>query len=282
MLADIRILHSSDVYRITEYRCHCDVCSVSEREYSDAFCISFITKGFFEYQVYRRNNEVYAGRLHLSKPGYEHTTRHIDNQPDITNVLEFTAAFFEEIKLNYPEAGWFLNNNDIHAIVMQCSPKLELMRHHLAQLLAAKRKNSLQIDELVFSMLDNIMGVAGNIPELPQLPDSLKQYHLTTIEAAKEYILQHFREDISLQQLAKHCHVSPFHFSRIFKSMLHVPPHKYLNEIRLHHASVLLRTTNRPVSDIAFECGFGSVEHFAMAYKKMFGVSSSGYRRQMA
>ena len=275
MLAEIHTLHRSEHYQVTDFRCHCDVCSVSQEEYNDAFCISFIRKGFFEYRTFKRNSEVFAGRVHLSKPGYEHTTRHIDQQPDITTTIEFTASFFENVKLHYKEAAWFLNNNDIHSMVIQCSVGAELLQHRLLAALTNKGYDSLKIDELVFAILDHVMGIAGNVHELPVLPESLVKHHLGTVESAKEYILKHFREDISLQQLATHCHVSPFHFSRIFRSVLQTSPHKYLTEVRLHHGQLMVDTTNKPIADIAFECGFSSAEHFTTAYKKMFGAPPS-------
>jgi AraC family transcriptional regulator len=280
MLADIHILHRSEHYQVVDFRCHCDVCSVSQAEYNHAFCISFIRKGFFEYRTFRRNSEVYAGRLHISKPGYEHTTRHIDQQPDLTTTIEFTASFFEHIRAHYQEAAWFLNNNDIHSLVMQCSVATELLQQRLLSVLQNKGQDRLKIDELVFAILEHVIDIAGNVPELPTLPESLIKHHLGTIERAREYILQHFREDISLEQLATHCHVSPFHFTRIFKSVLLTSPHKYLSEVRLHHGRLLVETTNAPVTDIAFDCGFSSAEHFTTAYKKMFGQPPSVHRAQ--
>jgi AraC-like DNA-binding protein len=282
MLADIHLLHRSEHYQVVDFHCHCDVCSVSQIEFNESFCISFIRRGFFEYRTFRKDNEVYAGRIHLSKPGYEHTTRHIDDQPDLTTTVEFTGAFFEHIRDHYKEASWFLRNNDIHALVMHCSPATEILQHRLLQALNSEGQDNLKIDELVFGMLDHVMGIACNAVELPYLADNLKKYHLTTIERARDYILQHFKEDISLQQLATHCHVSPFHFSRVFKSVLQTSPYKYLNEIRLHHAQLMLSTSGLPIGDVAFECGFGSIEHFSTAYKKQFGSAPSAYRKQLA
>jgi len=50
MLADIHILHQSEFYRINDFECHCDRCSVSQVEYDDSMFISFVRKGFFEFQ----------------------------------------------------------------------------------------------------------------------------------------------------------------------------------------------------------------------------------------
>src|SRR5580765_2966833 len=121
MLADVHILHTSDVYRVLDFRCHCTICSLTDVEYNNNLCISFTRKGFFEYRTFRRKDEVHVGRILISKPGFEHTTRHIDDQPDITSVFEFKQSFFERLKSEYPShASWFLKNNDMHAIMLSC------------------------------------------------------------------------------------------------------------------------------------------------------------------
>src|SRR4030095_12107645 len=148
MLADVHILHEADVYRSLDFRCHCNICSLTDTEYNNNLCVSFIRKGFFEYRTFRRNEEVHIGRVLISKPGFEHTTRHIDNQPDITTVFEFKQSFFEKLKRDYsPEAGWFLQSKDMHAIMLSCSTEAEYLHHHILQLVQKRRVDGLQIDE---------------------------------------------------------------------------------------------------------------------------------------
>jgi AraC-like DNA-binding protein len=283
MLADIHILHSSDVYKVSDFKCHCNICSVNQPEYNEGFCMSFIRKGFFEYRTFRRNDDVHVGRVLLSKAGYEHVTKHIDDQPDITTVYEFKESFFKEMQTTYiKEAGWFLQNNDIHSIVLQCAAETEYLHHKVLKLISSKKAGKLQIDELVLELLNKVLQTVGNAKPLQPIAENLKKHHLITIEMAKEYILQHYKEDISLQQLAQHCCVSAFHFSRIFKTILEVSPHQYLTGIRLQHAKHLVQSTVQPVADIAFEYGFNSPEHFAVAYRQQFRISPSTHRKQSA
>ena len=126
------------------------------------------------------------------------------------------------------------------------------------------------------------MLVLGCAKTPANIPDKLKQQHLVTIESARNYILSHFKENISLQQLALHCFVSPFHFSRIFKTITGESPHQYLSSVRLTHAKVLLAETNAPVSDIAYECGFNSPEHFVTAFKKYHKINPSALRSMVS
>jgi AraC family transcriptional regulator len=91
-------------------------------------------------------------------------------------------------------------------------------------------------------------------------------------------MLANFDMNIGLQQLAEHCCVSLFHFSRIFKAVMKITPHQYLSEIRLNHARILLENTKYPVTQIAIQCGYNSVEHFATAYKQRFETTPSESR----
>ena len=149
LLADIHILHQSDIYKIVNYTCHCTVCSISDAEYSDNFSISFVKKGFFEYRTFRRNEEVHTGRILISKPGYEHTTRHIDQQPDITTTIEFKKDFFRELCEKYDRgAEWFFTNYDIHSILVSSNAELEYLYYYILKKIKVGNTNTLELDEL--------------------------------------------------------------------------------------------------------------------------------------
>jgi AraC-like DNA-binding protein len=284
LIADIHILHQSDFYQVTDFKCHCDRCSVSQPEYNESLFISFIRKGFFEYKTFRKDDELHIGRLLVSKPGYEHVTRHIDDQPDITTGFEFSAGFFRILQDQYATpAGWFLKNNDIHSLMLRSNAELDYLHHHILQMLKRRDVMALQVDEMIMDLLEKVMHlISGKKQDVSSIGESLQQFHLGTVENARDYILQHFNEDISLHQLAQHCYVSPFHFSRIFKSVMNESPYQYLAEVRMNHAKILLTTTDEPVTDIAFACGYNSPEHFATAYRRRFKTNPSRYRKEMS
>src|SRR5438034_6267234 len=157
MVADVHIMHKSDVYTISDFKCHCDICSVSDPEYNHSLCLSFIRKGFFEYQTFRRKDEMHAGRILVSKPDYEHVAGHIDGHPDITTVIEFTSEFFSEIADQHKEAAWFLKNNDIHSLLLRSNPELDYRHYDLWNKVKKRHASGLQIDEMVMELLENVI-----------------------------------------------------------------------------------------------------------------------------
>jgi AraC-like DNA-binding protein len=226
---------------------------------------------------------MHVGRILMTKPGFEHATRHIDNQPDLVTLFEFKRWFFERLKEEYsPTARWFLNNNDIHAVVLSCSVEAEYTYNRLMQMITGNRVDRLRVDEEVMRLLDMILLRLSNGDDVPLLTDRFKENHLVTMERAKEYMFNNFTDDISLNALAEYCYVSPFHFSRLFKTAMNTSPHQYLLSLRLAHAKFLITSSDNPVNDIAYESGFNSVEHFVTAYKQYFKVTPSQHRIQLA
>ena len=86
-------------------------------------------------------------------------------------------------------------------------------------------------------------------------------------------------EDISLDELAEAAQLSPFHFARMFKQSLGVPPRVYLTRLRVEKACELLEMTDLPITEIALEVGYSSNQVLARVFLKHMRVSPSDYRR---
>lgn len=273
--ADIHLLHSSGFYQVRDYKCNCVECHTSKLEYVNTFNLCFVRSGYFEFDVFRNKLEVHVGRVLITKPGSEHIAHHIDDQPDVCSVFDFKPDFYASLREHYRyELPWFFDNNEIHSMLMKCSPEMDYLHDRILR----ASGSDLHVDELVLKLVDRVMGTLGNRVDAEPLPASLKKFHLSTIEKAKNFMLTNFDKNIGLQQLADHCCVSLFHFSRIFKSVMKITPHQYLSEIRLNHARMLLENTKYPVTQIAMQCGYNSVEHFATAYKQRFESRPSELR----
>lgn len=94
------------------------------------------------------------------------------------------------------------------------------------------------------------------------------------------YISEHFAEQVSLTSMARDLCVSPYALSRTFSGTLGANFNQYLNEIRLDHASRLLRTTLNPVTEIFMDCGFSSQTTFNRAFRAKYQLSPREYRQQ--
>lgn len=277
MDADIHTLYESDFYRIMDFRCRCTDCRTSKPEYNAAFCISFVRKGNFLFNVFRRSLDSYTGCVLVTKPHYERTVTHTHDVPDECTIFEFKNDFFAALLEVYGALPFF-RDNDWHSTLIKTSAETEFLHFHIIKRVLTKTGSKLQIDNAVIEVIEKVLSnITDYKPDLKINP-RLKKNHLITLERAKEYLADHFTEDISLLQIATHCYISPFHFSRLFKTFTSVSPHQYLLTLRLKNAEWLLRNTAQPMADIAFTSGFNSVEHFTAAFKQKYNCPPAAYR----
>ncbi|MDF2192669.1 AraC family transcriptional regulator [Paraflavitalea sp. CAU 1676] len=280
MDADINTLYESTFYRIMDFKCRCVDCRTSKPEYNEAFCISFVRKGNFLFNIFRRTLDSYTGCVLITKPGCERTVTHAHSVPDECTIFEFKHPFYQELLLQYGKTTFFADH-DLHSTLYKTTPETEFLHFYIARLVLTRTGSKLQIDNLVLEMMHKILGTVTDYTPDHRIHARLKQQHLTTIELAKQYITEHYTDDIALQDLATHCLVSPFHFSRIFKTFTQTSPHQFLLTIRLKNAELLLKETALPVADIAFTSGFNSIEHFTTAFRQKYKCPPASYRSQL-
>ncbi|MCX5496359.1 AraC family transcriptional regulator [Kaistia dalseonensis] len=94
-----------------------------------------------------------------------------------------------------------------------------------------------------------------------------------------ELLRARLSEDVSLDELAAEAGLSPFHFARMFKQSVGVPPRVYLTRLRIEKACELLDQTDLPVTEIAQEVGYSSNQVLARVFSKHQRMSPSDYRR---
>jgi AraC family transcriptional regulator len=279
MEADIHCLYQSDFYRILDFKCRCNDCNTSKPEYAATFCISFIRKGNFLFNVFRNSFDSHTGRILVTKPGFEHTVTHTHTVPDECSIFDFKKEFYEELTSRYSKGSInFFRNNDLHSTLLISSIETEYLHHRIISRCLQKKTTRLETDSLIMELVHQVIRTITGVNTIERVKDTLKKNHLGTIEKAKDYLTNNFTEDISLKEIAGHCYVSPFHFSRIFKTFTSYSPHQYLLNLRLKHAELLLKTTVLPVTDVCFSSGFNSLEYFSAAFSQKYKLAPSRFR----
>jgi AraC-like DNA-binding protein len=87
-----------------------------------------------------------------------------------------------------------------------------------------------------------------------------------------------YREPLDVAALARAAHLSPAHFSREFRKAFGETPHRYLLTRRMERAAALLRSTDRPVSDVCLAVGLRSLGSFTTSFRRFFGLTPAAYR----
>lgn len=92
------------------------------------------------------------------------------------------------------------------------------------------------------------------------------------------YILNHLNEDLSVDRLCEHLHLSRRKLYEYSEEFLHCSIAKYIKKMRLQHAQTLLTETNLPISTISEQCGFSDYNYFCRIFKQENGMSARSYR----
>ncbi|MBQ3088412.1 MAG: AraC family transcriptional regulator [Clostridia bacterium] len=114
----------------------------------------------------------------------------------------------------------------------------------------------------------------------PKQSKSIKKYQNDQLNYAVNYLHNHFRDNPSLNTIAKIAHYSPTHFSHVFHKKIGRSYNDYLNDLKISYSKQLLTTTDLKIIDAGFQSGFTSYNNFYSTFKNYTGVSPAEYKKK--
>ena len=97
----------------------------------------------------------------------------------------------------------------------------------------------------------------------------------------KELVHTKMEDDLSLDEMAQSVGLSTAHFARMFRKSTGETPHQYVLRQRLERAQDMLRAPDARVLDVAVACGFKTQQHFAQAFRDLWGTTPTEYRQDL-
>jgi AraC family transcriptional regulator len=101
------------------------------------------------------------------------------------------------------------------------------------------------------------------------------------LQQVLDYIDSYLDQNLSLTELAALVYTSPYHFARLFKQSMGMPPHRYVNKCRIEKATKLLAQQDLSILEIAQQVGFQSQSHFTTLFRRALGVTPTAYRNSL-
>ena len=98
------------------------------------------------------------------------------------------------------------------------------------------------------------------------------------ITKAKDFIREHYSEDLSLPRIAKIFNTSHFYFCKVFKQATRLSFIQFLSRVRIESSTKLLTNPQLRVSEVAYAAGFQSLNDFARVFRRILGQSPTEYR----
>jgi AraC-like DNA-binding protein len=249
---------------VVDYRCQVAPGDEPFVELHHGFSLSYVRDGSFGYRVRGESFELVAGSVLVGRPGDEFMCTHNHDHGD--ECLSFQLA---------PELVEAIGGSEVWRV--GCAPPLpELMvLGELAQS-AAEGSSGVGLDELGILFAARFVEVVSGRKRKP-LENGARDRR-RAVEAAL-WMDEYAHEPIDLDSAARAAGLSPFHFLRLFASVLGVTPHQYLLRARLRHAARLLAEDTASITDVAYDVGFGDLSNFVRTFRRAAGVSPRGFRQ---
>ena len=97
----------------------------------------------------------------------------------------------------------------------------------------------------------------------------------------RELVDAKMEDDLNLDEMAQSVGLSTAHFARMFRKSTGATPHQFVLRQRLERAKAMLRAPDARVLDVAVACGFKTQQHFAQAFRDLWGLSPTEYRQDL-
>jgi AraC-like DNA-binding protein len=249
---------------VSDFRCSAGPDDTPFVERHSCHSVSYVRKGSFGCRTRGRSFELVAGSILVGHPGDEYvcTHDHVCGDECLSFFLspELVDAIGDRAEI------WRIG----------CAPPLpELMvLGELAQAAACGRSD-IGLDEVGQAFASRFVEVVSGRPR--EAVQTAARDRRRAVETAL-WIDAHSHRQIDLEHAAAQAGISPFHFLRLFSSVLGVTPHQYLVRSRLRHAARLLANDDTSITDVAYDVGFGDLSNFVRTFHRAAGVSPRRFR----
>ena len=131
--------------------------------------------------------------------------------------------------------------------------------------------------EALTGLIENV--IIRTIRKSGEKSSSGKETPPRLLQAVISHINKNFRSDVSIAATSKKFAISPGRLGLIFSRSFDMSYNEYVNRVRLRHACNLLSSTDLTAKQIAFDCGYSSVEYFFYVFKKELKTTPGEYRK---
>lgn len=262
MLRDLEMLHAT--YVTYEFSRHAH----------EGFGIAIVEAGAMEFEYRGETRIAPAGSVVVTHPGEMHTGRAVLETGWTYRTMLPAADWLQKAAVDLSEQP----EKDTDKLPYFSSPVIhdKQLNRQLVKLhrVLETSPSSLKREScFVWNMAKLVQGYACDRPtakSIGQEPRAIRQVH--------EYLNEHYSNNISLNELATMVNLKPLRLLRAFRKQVGLPPHAYLNHVRVRQAKKRI-LEGHSIIDAALATGFSDQSHLHRHFKKLVGVTPGQYSR---
>lgn len=258
VLHDLEMLHATYVTYAFSRHAH------------EGFGIAIVESGAMEFDYRGSKHTAPAGSVGIIQPGEMHTGQAAGANGWTYRTLLPAADWFQqavEDLTDKPSAVPYFASSVIHDKLL--NRRLVGLHRMLETSPCALERES----RFLYELARLIQEYASDRPSA----SSIGKEH-RAVQQIRDYLQSRYRENISLNELAALVTLNPLRLLRTFRKHIGLPPHAYLNHVRVQQAKRLLRS-GWSITNTALETGFTDQSHLHRHFKKIVGVTPGQYAR---
>lgn len=222
--------------------------------------------GVFTFGNSKQSCFITEGKMFFLMPGVWHTYKPLEN----SGWNEYWIGFKGEIIEKIVKEGFFLNRPPVFNIGMN----EEIINLYYKAIEIANEERA--------GFQQALSGIVMNILGLMYYRDKTKDFEdeelINKINKAKVIMREDIYKNTTAEDIAKNIGISYSGFRRAFKELTGTSPSKYMVELKLNEAKLLLYNTNLPIKEISYSLNFENPDYFPIFFKKRTGKTPSEYR----
>lgn len=277
--------------------CRCDATWRSKGSNSPFSRLIFVVDGEAHVTHHGRKYIIRPGKLHIvpcftfwdyftpdwSEFYYIHFTTRVEGGMDLFTIQEYEyevdskpqdQALFERLLLLNPSIPFCIYRKIAQKLQQFPETRINAISYNDLELKTAQNPGDIvETDGIMRQLLSSIIRTAHEY-------NSKIYQAMQHFKTVLEFIDDNLDKQITLEDMANLCYLSPVYFSNLFYEKLGVRPIQYLNQKRIQKIQTLLMCTNKRITEISKECGFQDTNYFCRVFKKNIGTSPAQYRRE--
>ncbi len=233
---------------------------VVERKTFPYLCIEFVAEGAGTLQLAGKRHPLRPGVAFAYAPGVPHLIRNDPRHPMRKYYVDFVGREAARLLAATRLGAW--------------SPAQIASPQEVLEIFAALQRDAFAEDEVRAPLCAAHLRLLLLKIAQKALPlQAAEPRALVTYQRARRYIEEHFLELKTAEEVARRCHMTPVHLSRVFRRFAHSTPYRLLMRLKMNRAAELLLESGVIVKQAAEQLGFSSQFQFSRAFKRVYGVA---------
>jgi AraC-like DNA-binding protein len=234
------------------------------RQVFQEYLIGVVEKGQAKFTYQGERFQIGGGSLLLIQPGEAFAGQGSIEHPRTFRMLHATPQFLQKsisvLTEQTSRLPRFIQPIEQNSILVNTFSRI----HRALEMPHSRLERDSWLLELVSLLLQHYALESPQILSYGRESDRIKQ--------VREFLMERFTENISLEQLAALVNLSPYRLNRVFSQEVGVPPHAFLNQVRVWQAKEQL-AKGMEIAQVAVETGFYDQAHLTKHFKRLLGYT---------